>query len=72
MAIKLTPGDKHIIHSIVGRLHVSEPDLEVIAYVTSRMTPETTPDALLVVLREVVAQHHRNQDLYRSVMRGSY
>lgn len=71
MSTRLNSADKSIIRDIVGRLHVSEPDLEVMQILAARV-PNASPALLRQVLAEAVKAHHDNQQLYRQVMGGRF
>jgi len=60
---------------LIGRLHVSTTDREVIRFVRSKIRAEIRRDPAKrevrkQIYRDALDAHHRNQKLYRSVMRG--
>ena len=55
----------------MGRLHVSEPDLEVMQILAARV-PNASPALLRQVLTEGIKVHRANQQLYRNVMSGRF
>lgn len=64
-----------MISRIVGRLHVSQSNLEVIRYLRSRFTKEFLRDPAKKELRKTayrhaIAAHAADRRLYESVMRG--
>ncbi len=67
--MKLTSGDKHIISNIVGRLHVSSTEEEVLDYLASRFIVKDVPKE---AKRYALKVHHANQGLYTRVMRGGF
>ena len=67
----LNSADKRIIRNIVGRLHVSELDLEV-CQVMAEKIPSASPALLREVCREALRVHHENQITYRQVMGGGF
>ena len=71
MSTRLNSADKSIIRDIVGRLHVSEPDLEVMQILAARV-PNASPALLRQVLTEGLKVHRANQQIYRNVMSGRF
>lgn len=64
------------IYRIVSRLHVGEPDEDVLKYVRSRFKKgawEKLPaEDRFAIEHEALRVHHANQKLYRDVMRGGF
>ena len=55
---------------LVGRLHVSLSDREVLHEIRGRLKPGTPRETRRAMYREALKCHHENREMYRSVMRG--
>jgi hypothetical protein len=64
-----------IVNQIVDRLHVGDSDRAVVRYVRSRLTKKARRPAFRAerkkAYRMAIARHHRNQDLFLAVCRGT-
>lgn len=65
-----------MIAMIVGRCHVGESNLSVIRYVLSRMNPGAFRKAPRAqrreLLKQIIACHRENQELYQCVQTGKF
>ena len=65
-----------MIEMIVGRIHVSKTNREVIREVRKSMKPEAFALEHLAwrldVYRQAIEAHARNRDMYRKVMTGDF
>lgn len=65
-----------IVSQIVGRLHVSSTNLEVLRYVRSRLSEEGRAPSnwpkRKAIYREALECHKRNRELYVMVMSGNF
>ena len=72
----LSSGAVHpIVKNIVGRLHVSTPDADVITALHSKLSKGMLADPkagtyLHLLDTQALKQHHENQRFYADVMRG--
>ena len=66
-----------IVKDMLGRIHVMTPDREMLRMVRDRFNPERRRDpayrdARKQVYREALKVHHRNREVYLSVMTGRF
>ena len=67
------PNSTRMVRQIVGRLHASTRDREVVRYVRSRLTPEARRSLAARadrhgIYRQALIEHHANGDLYARVV----
>ena len=62
----LLPGDESLIANMVGRLHVSQTDEDVAAWIQTKVkVKRCTPACAQRVVEVALAAHHANQDVFR-------